>query len=697
MTTPTCSRAATLSSFFIAGCLGVAASVSAPGAVYVSTQGNDAWSGIRARPNLAKSDGPVRTLPRALAIVRAARHSAGGPSATATISLAAGIYELSEPLVLGPEDSGLTISALSKDKPVLSGGRLIQGWRETERGGKHLWAAEIPEVRQGQWYFRELWVNGRRAVRARHPNQGYLKVANLLDTPKDWTHGQTRFGYSPGDLQNWNTITQAEVVVMNRWADSRLPVSRLREDQREIQFGKRSVFALEKDDLYYLEGTFEALDQPGEWFLDREAGMLYYLPRPDESPKKLQAFAPVLTQVLRLEGRPEQEQFVERVSFRGIVFSHSEWCFPEGFSNSKDKVEIFPAPEPQVGGFGQAEVGVPGAVWGNGVRNCIFENCAFHNLGDYGLELACGCQSNLVTNCEFSELGAGGLKLGETAIRQRESEQTRANEVSHCHIHDGGQMFHSAIGVWIGQSPENRLLHNEIHDFYYTGISIGWTWGYGAALASNNLVAFNHVHHIGVKSNGDGPILSDMGGIYTLGKQPGTKVLNNLWHDIAGLRYGGWGIYFDEGSSGILACSNVVYRTTHGGFHQHYGETNRVQNNIFAFGRDQQLQRTRVEPHVSFVFQTNIVYFDSGPLLAGDWSQDQYDMDWNVYCDTRTPANPGQIKFANASLEQWRERGHDRHSLVSDPLFVAPEKSDFRLRPESPALKLGFNPIDLSR
>src|SRR5256714_15485853 len=196
-------------------------------------------------------------------------------------------------------------------------------------------------------------------------------------------------------------------------------------------------------------------------------------------------------------------------------------------------------------------------------------------------------------------------------------------------------MFHRAIGIGIGQSPGNHLSHILIHDFYYTGIAIGWTWVYGPACASNNLVAFNHVHHIGVRSDGDGPILSDMGGIYTLGKQPGTRIINNLWHDIAGLRYGGWGIYFDEGSSGIIAESNVVYRTTHGGFHQHYGETNSVWNNVFAFGRDQQLQRTRVEPHLSFSFETNIIYFDSGDLLAGDWSLDSYQMDRNLYFDTR--------------------------------------------------------------
>jgi hypothetical protein len=664
---------------------------------YVAPDGNDGWSGTRASANGRKTDGPFATLPLALKAAREWKQQNGTESKLkpATVLLRGGIYSLPEPVILTPEDSGLIISAYRNEKPILSGGRPIRGWKPTTVDGRSLWVADVPEAQNGKWYFRELWVNGTRAVRARYPNKGYLKIAEVPDKSQDWTKGQQRFRFAAGDLKAWKTLKDAEVIVMCRWVESHLPIKDVDEKERVITFGKRAVFELGPGDPYYVEGAFEALDEPGEWYLDGGNGKAYYMPRPGETPGKVEAVAPVLSQVLRCEGKPREKSWIEGVQFKGLSFSHTEWYFPSGFASGKNAPEIEPAPKPEIGGFGQAAVGVPAAVWGEGTRNCTFERCRFVDLGDYGLELAGGCVSNRITHCEFGDLGAGGIKLGETRVRSEAAEQSGANEVTDCSIHDGGKMFHSAIGIWIGQSPNNRLEHNLIHDFYYTGISIGWTWGYGPALATNNYVAFNHVHHIGVKSDGDGPILSDMGGIYTLGMQPGTRVFNNLWHDIAGIQYGGWGIYFDEGSSSIIARSNIVYHTTHGGFHQHYGATNRVENNIFAFARDHQLQRTRPESHPSFLFATNIVYFDHGVLLGGNWSGDKFEMDWNDYWDTRAPR--GELKFGNDTPEQWRARGHDQHSIIADPLFVAPDKNDFTIRKNSPALKLGFEPIDLSQ
>jgi parallel beta-helix repeat protein len=665
-----------------------------PGEFFVATNGSDAWSGRLAAPNRDKTDGPFASMPRALTATR--EFKTGQESGPASIMVRGGTHFLSEPLVLKPEDSRLNIVAYSGEQPVLSGGRRITGWRETTVNGQTVWTVNIPEAREGKWSFRELWVNGRRAVRARLPNRGYLEVAELPDKTPNWSDGHSRFRYREGDLKAWSTITNADVMVMTRWVESRLPVVAVDEKERTVMFGKRSVFQLGAGDRYYVEGALELLDAPGEWYLDPAKGTLYYAPLPGETPERTEIIAPVLRFVLRLEGQPEAEKFIERVNFHGLTFAHAEWEFPRDPEVAKRSAMVWPAPSTEIGGFAQAAIGVNGAVWGEGVRNSAFEHCKFINLGAYGLELGRGSQSNRIAGCEFADLGAGGIKIGETRIRDNPAELARDNEISDCYLHHGGRTFHSAIGIWIGQSPDNRILHNEIHDFYYTGISIGWTWGYDPrARATNNLVAFNHVHHIGVMSDGDGPILSDMGGIYMLGMQPGTRVVNNLWHDIQGLRYGGWGIYTDEGSSSILIESNLVYRTTHGGFHQHYGATNIVRNNIFAFARDHQVQRSREEPHVSFSFSNNIVLFDKGVLLGSTWKNDNFILDRNVYWDTRLADKPTEMKFAGGTLEQWRARGHDKTSLIADPLFLAWEKDDFRLKPDSPALKLGFQPIDV--
>ena len=181
-----------------------------------------------------------------------------------------------------------------------------------------------------------------------------------------------------------------------------------------------------------------------------------------------------------------------------------------------------------------------------------------------------------------------------------------------------------------------------------------------------NVVEANHVHHIGIKADGEQPILSDMGGIYTLGNQDGSFIRGNRFHDIGALRYGGWGIYFDEGTTDILAENNLVYRTSHGGLHQHFGKDNIVRNNIFAFGRDAQIQRTRLENHQSFTFVQNIVIWKQGSLLAGDWHELNVAFDHNTYWHDP----PKDIRFANYTWDQWRKAGVDRNSKIADPRFA---------------------------
>ena len=649
---------------------------------FVAPDGRDENPGTLAQP--------FASLEQAREAIRELRRTQPGAERV-TVFLRGGTYFIKRPLVLSSRDAGtetapLTFCAYQKEEPIISGGQRIVGWKKKKVNKLDLWAVSLPEVKSGAWSFHQLWVDEERRQPARHPNQGYLQVQRLPKrTPESkWTDGDDQFSYRAGDLPA-GLRADGEVVVMNRWVESRLPIKTVDATQHTLHFSKRSVFRLDDNDLYYVENSLAALDQPGEWYLDRNEGMLYYLPKLGEEIDKFTVIAPRLSQLVRFEGEVDSARFVEHIHWRNITFSHTEWYFPADFKSTWPH----PAAGAAVGGFPQAAVGVPGAVFGQGCRFLKLENCRLIHLGTYGIEWAQACHDNQVIQCEIGDLGAGGIKIGEPVLRDQASEQTHDQGIFDCHIYDGGRLFHSAIGIWIGQSYNNQLIHNHIHDFYYTGISIGWTWGYGPALSRGNVVECNHVHHIGVLSNGDGPILSDMAAIYTLGMQPGTLIRLNLFHDIAGLRYGGWGIYFDEGSTYILAENNIVCRTTHGGFHQHYGRENIVRNNIFFKARDFQIQRSRAEDHTSFSFERNIVYWDQGKLLEGKFSDDHFFFDHNLYWQSKSAA----IRFDTLTFSAWQEKGMDRHSLIADPLFLAPEKDDFRLQPQSPAFALGFEPI----
>lgn len=636
--------------------------------VHVALDGKDSNPGTEAQP-LATIDAAVAKL----------RMSATDRTKTsATIILHDGIYFLEKPITISAADSGsekypLMIKAATDAHPILSGGQQINNWQPTMVNGKTLWVADLPEVRSGQWNFHQLFVNGQRRPRAASPNQGFHRIAGLPDVTKKtpYNEGQNRFVYNEGDIQEWKNLKDVDVMVYHLWVGVRLRVDKIDTDNKLIYFHKKSRRRLtDRNELarYRVENAFELLDMPGEWYLDRSAGKLYYMPLPKETPSKCQIIAPRLTQLMKFVGAPEKKKYVEHVHVNGLSFQHSEW-----WPARNDTAD------------GQAASHVPGAVQLDGAKNCRIENCAVSHVSNYGIQAGRGCQHNTIIGCHLYDLGAGGIMIGEMAQRSESHLQAHHNTVSDCHIHATGWVFPQAVGVWIGQSYDNLVAHNHIHDLYYTGISCGWTWGYGKTLARNNIIEWNHVHDIG-KS-----LLSDMGGIYTLGMQPGTIIRHNVFHDISGYGYGGWGIYFDEGSTNILAENNLVYRTTHGGFHQHYGKENVVRNNIFAMGKTAQVRRTRVEPHLSFRFERNIVFWDTGKLLDGNWSKLQVEFDRNVYWQ----ADKEAFRFANWTWEEWQKLGMDRNGKIVNPKFASPSQNNYQLPADSPALATGFEPFSI--
>lgn len=651
--------------------------------LYVSTEGDSDWSGRLPEPDSDGTDGPLPSIAAARDAIRAMREADGWEPQPICVVVRGGTYPLRRPIVFGPQDSGtadapIVYAAHDGETPVISGGRRITGWKTVKRNDVEVWAVEIPELKndeadeQERWYFRQLFVNGERRPRTRLPEDGFYLFTGLPEVTSEtaWNQGQTQARFVSGEIRNWKNLADVEVVALHFWIESRLPLAEVDEAENVARFACRSNFRLTEAHnpnqfaRYYVENVGEALERPGQWYLDRAEAMLYYVPMPDESPDAVSVIVPRLPHLLHVVGSGEGDDGgrpVSHLTFDGLTFAHADWSLP---SNSP-------------GSF-QAAWQTPGAVLFRNARSCTIRNGVIAHVSSYAIEVDAGCRNIAIENNELTDLGAGGVKIWHDS-----SHTTVTNN----EIGPGGRIFHSAVGVLIGRSNDNSITHNHIHDLYYTGISVGWNWGYGESRAARNVIEYNHIHDIGQGW------LSDMGGIYTLGVSPGTRLRYNLIHDIDAFQYGGWGLYTDEGSSDILLENNIVYRTKHGGFHQHYGRENMIRNNIFAFGRHAQLVRTREEEHVSFTFERNIVYFNEPTLLGSNWKNDMFKMDHNVYF--RTGQRP--FDFSGATLDEWRERGHDTHSVVGDPLFADAEKGDFTLGEDSPALRLGFRPIDTSR
>lgn len=653
--------------------LPLALTAAEPLEVHVATTGDDAAIGSRARP--------VASLLGARDAVRRLR--AAGKSGPVRVVVADGTYRFSAPLVLTPEDGGsaeapVRYEAAAGAQPVFSGGRIIAGFKPAGDGA---WTAQVPEVAAGTWYFEQLFVDGKRAVRAREPNRFWYYMQSVeeekLSADKGKRAKEARQtvtlhdddtailrGLKPDELKDVN------LVVYHNWDNTRRFIDSFDAATSTLITtgeGMKPWNPWKRNSHYIIENCKAACDAPGEWFVGRD-GTLTYRPLPGQDMAKAQVVAPVSERFILIQGTTAKP--VAHVTFSGLAFRHGQWLTPErGF-------------EPA-----QAAVQIEAAVQADGAQHITFERCEIGHLGVYGIWFRKGCTDNVVRQCHVHDLGAGGVRIGEGNAVMDAKEPTARNTIDNTIIRNGGWIFPCAVGVWIGSSPDNTVTHNDISDLFYSGISVGWRWGYDASTCKRNTFRNNHVHHLGKG------LLSDMGGIYTLGPSEGTVVAGNIFHDVSSYSYGGWGMYTDEGSTGITFEDNLVYNTKDGSFHQHYGKENLIRNNILVDSRERQVALTRTEPHQSLSFERNIIVWKTGPALSGAWGKAKTVSGSNCWFNSAGAV----IDFMGKPLADWQKTGQETGSIIADPLLTDPANGDFRVKPGSPALALGFKPFDYSK
>lgn len=587
-----------------------------------------------------------------------------------TIIIPGGIHFLSAPLSIPPSMTGtIRIVAADGEVPVLSGGTPVTSWIETVVGGKRVWKATVGDGR-----FTQLWVNGTSRQRARHPNTGYLQTSGSPEKSGSVWDGQRSFRFQHGSIPSIANPVGTEAVIMSKWIASRLRVDRIDYASGVLHALVPSELAIESRDLFYLENAPELLDAFGEWWLDSQSKTLYYIPFPSETTQNTVAVYPRLTTLLRVQNVHRSEADANSLEIVGIGFEHTDWTRPMERKS------------------GQAAVEVSAAIEMRNTHGVIIRDARLKHLGGAGINISAGCRDIEISHVRLEDFGASGVLIGPRLAPANVSLETRNVTLTNSVILNGGNVFHGGVGVWIGHSSNNRITNNSIRDLYYTGLSVGWQWDFQPSYAYANTIARNDVRFIGRKSNGDGPILSDMGGIYTLGNQPGTIVEGNFICDVSAYKYAGSGIYLDEGSSEISVAGNRVLRSSHHSLMIHRGRNLQVSGNQFLHAKGPQIDSGSNNSGITMLFANNIVTWSSGEAFQPTRSHRQIIAFNNLYWRS---TRPWSLRLFGMEPRLWFAMTRDRGSRVANPLFVFSATGEVALDAHSPAYSMGLTDFRL--
>lgn len=554
------------------------------GEIWISPKGSDFNDGTR--------QSPKATLTSALRQAREWRRTEDNRiQGGITIYMEGGTYAFHEPVFIRPEDSGTKesptiIRSVGDEKVILSGGISINGWKKQ---GK-VWVADVPVFNGRPLDFRQLWVNGKKAVRARDV-EDFEKMNRICSVDE-----KNEILYVPAvsirrliDNKGNLKAKYAEMVLHQMWCVANLRIRsvevqgdsaaiRFHQPESRIQFEhlwpRPMVTTDGHNSAFYLTNARELQDVPGEWYHDIDARKIYYYPREGEKMQEAEVIVPAVETLVRVEGTLDRP--VCHIRFEKITFSYTTWMRPsekghvplqagmyltDGYRiDPKMQRNYLNHPLDNQGWLGRPAAAVRVVA----ARQIDFERCRFEHLGSTGLDYEEAVQGGVVRGCLFRDIAGNGLLVGSFSPAAHEThlpynpadrrEVCTQQQINNCYFTEIGNEDWGCLAIAAGYVGDVNIEHNEINEVPYSGISLGWGWTQTVNCMRNNRVHANLIHHYAKH-------MYDVAGIYTLGSQPKSYVTENCVHSIYKPGYvhdpNHWFyLYTDEGSSFITVRDN---------------------------------------------------------------------------------------------------------------------------------------------
>jgi len=540
--------------------------------IYISSKGDDSNKGTKLLP--------IYSLQKAFSIAREKKTSA------VDIKIERGDYFLTESLLLDETylrtpKNRIKVTGDVSQLPVFYGGRKIKPILDEKTG---YWIvrtgnSQIKTTKTKQL----LTINGKQRPISRFPDSGFIK---LLDVR--YSNGSFTIKI-PSDLNELlKNLSEEEIrkiyaTFYVRWTNIIRYIASYDSDNATLTFVGADFpeyYLIEKEKTFFKINNLQRKLLPGQWY-NKDSETIIYNPLSSDNINSSIVVTPELDEFVKIIGTSSHK--ISNIDFENISLNT--------IGEALDDNGYYPY---------QAAAIIDAVIQISNANNINFTNINVQNVNTNVFWLKGGSSKISISKSRFYNLGAGAIKIGD--INYQNNNATSNNiHVDNNIINNGGLIYSDGIPIVIFNAHSNTISHNDISNFYNTGISAGWVWGYGESGTYDNNISYNHIYNLGKG------VSDDMGGVYTLGISKGTTIENNVIHDITSNNYGGWGVYMDEGSSGILIKNNLIYNCNSAGFHQHYGKDNILENNIFAYNDKIELEASRKENHNSLTFRNNIV------------------------------------------------------------------------------------------